>query len=491
MKRIVSTTFIICGILSSFIFYPNTYAATYGVSCYCGVHLGPGATNKDCIRACGDEVSTQEPSSSRGYHDNKDYGRQQWEEQQKLEWERLRQQEIQEKEARKKREEKRKRQFEQDKQKAIDMLKSTTGKQGIKTDPASAPKLKSSSPSGTGLKQSTFSKGSKGSAPPYLGGLDSKWPIVVDPLKVQDGTPEALYAANRKTHVLLDALEANPNDWEGSIRYLKNRLADSPNDLAVRDALNLVRGYYAGHLRAKKQGDNYYRHGVRKWLEGDFNLAASSFAFAYEQNPDDRLLLRSFAYALGIRNSSGRCEGRATCSFIGYPSKTLDNRTGMDAEVRRKLKETKAVLKSAPENLTLRATVNYLEGLAGFQNYQGMVLGETRNLLDDNATKYMKIGLKKLGEKRYVEGWQEYAKAFNGISDERHALFAISYAKGLAASERGDIEHMPDSHRDQRTERVYEMELIRMASSPEQDIDAILEEMLIDLALGPSKVLAI
>jgi hypothetical protein len=228
---------------------------------------------------------------------------------------------------------------------------------------------------------------------------------------------------------------------------------------------------------------------VREWLEGDFDLAASSFAFAYEQNPDDTLLLRSFAYALGIRNNSGRCEGKDTCGFIGYPSKTRDNATGLDAEIRRKLKETKAVLKLAPENLTLRATVNYLEGLAGFLNYQDMILGGTRHRVDDNTTKFMKIGLKTLGEKRYVEGWREYAKAFNNISDERYALFAISYAQGLAAAERGEIERLPDSHWDQRTDEAYEMELLRMASSHAQDIDAMMEEMFLDVALGPSKAL--
>lgn len=468
------------------------YGEVYGVTCSDGTHHGPGFDCEAYIRGKIRGESNSRTDSERIYQ-RPDNRQQQWEKDQELEWQRQRQQQLLEEEARKKREEERQKQFEQDKQNALKMLKSGTGKLGVKGASGDSPLLKTSTPIGTGLKEPLFSKGTKGSAPPYLGGLDSKWPIVVEPSKVQGGTPEALYTANRRTHVLLDALEANPGNWEGSIRYLQNRLADSPNDLAVRDALNLVRGYYQGYLGAQEVADNYYKFGVRKWLEGDFDQAAKSFARAYRENPDDKLLFRSFAHSLGLRNNSGKCKVSGACSFFDIPEKSIVDDIGIASEIRQKMREARAALLANPENFELRATLNYLEGIAGYNDYLDIVLDKKTPPLGKDDLGAIEAGLRKLGEKDYVDGWKAIARTFGKNGDERLIMFATHYAKGLAASQRGETENVPDSLWNQRASEVYDeyleesmMEVLHAAAFPEPDIEKIMNEVLVEMVTGSS-----
>ena len=458
---------ILTACLPVFLLFPSQLnAEIYGVTCSDGTHHPPGFDCEAYIRGKNKGKSSVGPGDRRGKK-GPDNRRQQWEKDQELERQRQIQQQLLEEEARKKREEDRKRQFEQDKQKALKMLKSGSGKLGVKGDSGGSPTLKTTTPVGTGLKEPLFSKGTKGSAPPYLGGLDSKRPIVVEPSKVQGGTPEALLAANRKTHVLLDALEANPRDWKGSIRYLQNRLADSPNDLAVRDALNLVRGYYQGYLGSRVVADNHYKYGVRKWLEGDFDQAARSFARAYRENPDDKLLLRSFAHSLGLRNNSGKCRVSGGCSFFDIPKKSIVDDSGIASEIRQRMKEARAAVSANPANLELWATLNYLEGMAGYNDYLDIVLDKKTPPLNKADLVAIEAGLKKVGEKDYVvDGWQAFAKAWGKNADEDMVMFAINYAKGLASSQRGEADYfpyIPDRLKDKRTEEAYNEHLERIS----------------------------
>ena len=472
-----------------FLFIPSQlYAEVYGVTCSDGTHHPPGFDCETHIKA---KTHKSTGTDSRRDYQKPDNRRQQWEKEQELERQRLRKQQLLEEEARKQREEERKRQFERDKQKALKMLKSGTGKLGIKGASGGSPPLKTNTQGVTGLKEPLFSKGTKGSAPPYLAGLDSKWPIVAEPSKVQGGTEEALYNANRRTHVLLDALEANPGDWKGSIRYLRNRLADSPNDLAVRDALNLVRGYYHGYLGAGEVADNYYKYGARKWLEGDFDQAARSFARAYRENPDDKMLFRSFAHSLGLRNNSGKCRVSGGCSFFDIPKKSIVDDIGIESKIIKNMQEARTALSANPRNLELRATLNYLEGLAGYNDYLDTVLDGKRPPSDIADRRAIEAGLKKLGEKDYVNGWKTIAGAFGKNGDELPVMFAIHYAKGLAAAQRGETENVPGALWDQRTSEVYDkyleenaIELLRAAAFPEPDIEKIINDHLVEMVTG-------
>jgi hypothetical protein len=243
----------------------------------------------------------------------------QWEEQQRRERERKRREFNEAEKRAEEQEEARRRQFEQNKQKALDLLKSGSNGLSLKGAGADGTGLKGTQPGELSLKEPLISKGSHGSAPPDLSGLDPKWPIVVDPKQVQGQTPQALRRANLTTHVLLDALAAGHGEWRESIRFLQDKLKDKPDDAHLIDALNLVRGYYNGYLGAKEVADNHYKYGVRQWLEGDFDGAARAFARAYRENPDDTLLFRSFAHTLGLRDGSGKCDAAFACSHIDIP----------------------------------------------------------------------------------------------------------------------------------------------------------------------------
>lgn len=355
------------------------------------------------------------------------------------------------------------------------------------------------------LKEPLFSKGSQGSAPPYLGNLNSKWPIVVDLKKVQGGTPEALKSANLKTHALLDALENFPNDWEGSIRYLENRLADSPGDLAVRDALNLVRGYYMGYLGAKNVGDKYYRSGVRAWLRGNFDYAARSFATAFRENPNDTLLFRSFAYTFGLRDGSGDCEMPTSCShIIDIPENHTIEVEDLYKEIKQKLDEARSDLTLLPNNLQLRATLNYLEAHAAYNDYLDSESGKSLSI-DKKDLELISKGLDRLGEKDYIGGWEDFAKAFEENTDNRDIYFIIHYSKGLAAMQRlvpaylpgdgpGDLtdlrkyQSIPEALWDQRTIEEYDAYLLEMLEAEEREDEEMLELLFGDMPVGSSTI---
>lgn len=356
-----------------------------------------------------------------------------------------------------KREQARREQFEIDKKNALSLLKFGAGELGLKGISGSDLKLKSIGQTTLKLKEPLFSKGSQGSAPPYLGNLDSKWPIVVDLKKVQGGTPEALRSANLKTHVLLKALENFPNDWEGSIRYLENRLADSPGDLAVRDALNLVRGYYMGYLGAKNVGDKYYRSGVRAWLRGNFDYAARSFATAFRENPNDTLLFRSFAYTFGLRDGSGICDMPTSCShIIDIPENHTIEVEDLHKEIKQKLDEARSDLTLLPNNLQLRATLNHLEANAAYNDYLDWESGKSLSI-DKHSLELISKGLDRLGEKDYIGSWEDFAKAFEENTDYRDIYFRIHYSKGLAAMQRLVPAYLPGDAPGNRTDlRKYQ-----------------------------------
>jgi len=326
-------------------------------------------------------------------------------------------------------EEARRKQFEKDKQEALKMLKS--GARALE-ESGSGLKLKTGTSPGLTLKEPLFSKGYKGSAPPYLAGLDSKWPIVVDLKKVQEGTPEALRKANRRTHVLLDALEAGEGNWEASISYLENRLAASPQDLVVRDTLNYVRGLYRGYLNANNVGNHYFKYGVRHWIEKDYDSAARAFGLVVQENPDDVAAYRTFAYTLGLRDGTKQC-GRSVCQHIDAPKKsTLEF---YESSVLEKLRREVA---GNPQALQQRALLNLWEGMAAYEDYVNLAPKQKPKPLTQQAQKLVNQGIQRFVEKDYVSAMSAFAEAYKVSADERGILFMKEYSGGLAAAQLGE-----------------------------------------------------
>jgi tetratricopeptide (TPR) repeat protein len=338
----------------------------------------------------------------------------------------------------------RREQFEKDKQEALKMLNSGARALG---ESGSGPKLKIGTSPGLTLKEPLFSKGYKGSAPPYLADLDPKWPIVIEPKKVEGGTPEALRKANRRTHVLLDALEAGEGNWEASISYLQNRLAASPRDLVVRDTLNYVRGLYRGYLNAKNVGDHYFKYGVRHWIEQDYDSAARAFGLVVRENPDDIAAYRTFAYTLGLRDGKSQC-GRSVCRHIDAPKKsTFDF---YQSSVLQKLRRDVA---RNPRALQQRALLNLWEGMAAYEDYVNLAPKQKPKPLAQQAQNLVNQGMKKFVEKDYVSAMHAFAEAYKVSDDERGVLFMKEYSGGLAAAQRGES---VDEPWDPRMKKAYD-----------------------------------
>lgn len=272
--------------------------------------------------------------------------------------------------------------------------------------------------------------------------------------------------------------------------YLENRLADSPNDLAVRDALNLVRGYYKGYLGAKNVANKHYKFGVRAWLDGDFDSAARSFATAFRENPDDMLLFRSFAHTFGLRDGSGDCDMPTSCShFINIPENHTIEVEDLFNEIKQKLYEARTDLTLRPNNFQLRATLNYLEAHAAYNDYLDGALGKSLSI-DKNELELISIGLDRLGEEDYIGGWEDITKAYEENTDNLDIYFILHYSKGLAAmqglvpaylpgdapGDRTDLrkyENIPEALWDQRTIEEYDAYQEKMLEM----MDEIFKEM--------------
>jgi len=370
------------------------------------------------------------------------------------------QEEAERRERERQAEEAQRRAFEKDKQEALGLLKGstldaddcgandlklkgTTSDLDLKGDAVTGAELKlkdleTSKPAAT-LKQPLYEKGYKGSAPPYLADLDPKWPIVVDPAKVQGKTPQALRTANRRTHIVLDALEAGQGDWKESIRYLENRLAVSPRDTEVRDALNYVWGLCQGYIRARDTADSYYKYGVRQWLDGDYDGAARAFQQAVRQNPDDVVALSTFAQTLGLRDGRGECRRRGGCSLLIHPPTNVL----FTPEDEQRLRALRREVKRTPADLERRLALNVLEGYAAYADYVNTCAEAPQQAFDTKTRRLVSEGLTMIERKDFANARRVFAKAYLYNSQARriddHGLFFVmNYADGLDTAQKGE-----------------------------------------------------
>jgi len=353
----------------------------------------------------------------------------------------------QEEERRRREEEKRRRQLKEASERVNQRAKELREKFGLEKEEL-LDNLKSGDSTASGgsgstdliLKEPLFSKGHKGSAPPYLAGLNPKWPIVVNPARVQGGTPHALRTANRRTHWLLKSLEMGHQNWEISIMYLVNQLTKHPEDEDLRHALRYLRGLYIGYLSSKNVGDNYYKYGVRKWVEGDYDGAARAFAVAVRENPDDVSAYRTYAYMLGLRRGSGlHLTANSHYSSIDIPDKKI-----MEQEVMKKLKELRLAASLDPQNLKLRAGLNYYEGMTAYYDYKaGPALGHRPTKMDEKSSKLFDEGLKNLLDHDYEGAVRTFSKVGKDSMDDQMLLFTKWYAAGRAGARSGDGGYEP------------------------------------------------
>lgn len=318
--------------------------------------------------------------------------------------------------------------FEQEKHEAVGQLKGA-GPTGGET--------RESEPEPHGTKGVLIEKGHKGSAPPYLADLDPKHPLVVDPTKVQGRSPEALRTANRRTHLVLDALEAGRGSWEASLRFLADRRLQYPNDAAVRDAHAYVWGLYRGFLGATKSADRYYRYGVREWLDGDYEGAARAFARAAANNPDDKAAYATYAETLGLLHGRGDCRKPEDCRGVG----ALPRPDLFTPDDERRLKALHEVVRRDPYDVQQRVAFGVLQGWVAYGDWVTAAPGKPKPPLDAEQRRHVAAGLEQLTAGDYAAAMQSFGAAYlrataRGV-DDRGLIFVTRYVEGVTTGMRG------------------------------------------------------
>ena len=300
-------------------------------------------------------------------------------------------------------------------------------------------------------------------------------PTVSNPSLVEGGTLDALNAANRKTHLLLDALEAGAGDWRASLNFLTVHMSKNPGDQAARDALAYLRGMYKGHLAAQDMSNRYYRYGVRRWLEGDYLLASRALAQAARDNPDDLKLYRSWVYMVGQQNGSRQCSDANICAFMTLPRRA----SFFGPEHERALKALEIKVQRNPHNLEARGLANLLAGMsvyAGLDIHPAPPLSAEANGLTRRASNLV-------AQERYYDAAKNYAEAYRRTDGDRGVLFLRHYFEG-----RGDAQREVNSSAPQALKNAMYLELL--AESFDWAMGALSEYQTSPAAAAPADALS-
>jgi hypothetical protein len=178
-------------------------------------------------------------------------------------------------------EEARRKEFEQDKQNALKLLKSTTDQLGLKSVTDNGMKLKGFEEESTGLKlkgieEPLFSKGTKYSAPVNLKSIPSDKSPVISPdvMKMKSGTSEkglktsyvpkpsfpladCHYENKTRNDIILDALEVGRGDFLSSVKHLESYLKEiNPDIVKVQEALSYIQGMAEGDYIVNKKEES-------------------------------------------------------------------------------------------------------------------------------------------------------------------------------------------------------------------------------------------
>lgn len=259
-------------------------------------------------------------------------------------------------------------------------------------------------------------------------------PVVADLALVEGGTGDALAMANRKTSLLLDALEAGAGDWQKSLGYLEDYRLAHPTDRAAGDAQAYLRGMHKGYLAAQDMSNKYYRYGVRRWLDGDYMTAARAFGQAARDDPDDLKLYRSFAYTVGRQHGGSDCQSSQICVHDSLPRHV----SFFGPEHERALRVLTTRARQSPDDVNISGLANMLDGMAV---YAGLDV-HTAPALPSGAQKLTLQARLRVREGRYYDAARDFAEAYRLADGDRGVLFLRHYFEGLAQA-RGDARAAP------------------------------------------------
>lgn len=246
-------------------------------------------------------------------------------------------------------------------------------------------------------------------------------------------TSEARAEARRKTELLLDALKFGAGDWQASLSYLRDRAHRNPNDRALGDALAYLEGMYRGQLMAQDLANRYYRHGVQRWLAGDYEMAARAFAQAARDNPDDLKIFRSFSHAVGRQHGGRDCQTHGLCVSDNLPR--WASFFGPDKEVAAEALEAEA--RKNPRARELRDAVNLLKGMAVYA-----AGAPTPKRMNRQAHSFSSQAVSQIGRGDHLGAARLFAKALQAADSDRALIYLQHYHEGVAAA-RGRADAAP------------------------------------------------
>jgi hypothetical protein len=256
------------------------------------------------------------------------------------------------------------------------------------------------------------------------------------------------FVPSKKANYLLDALQFGDGDWRKSVDDLERIVRANPDDTSARDALIYLKGLYQGHLTVSKLSNARYRQGINSWMEGDYKEAALHLSEAYLVDPSDSSSLEAYGLVSGLAQSEqdlnwqGNC-GQASCpppDPLSYPAEfasLLNERTYklLDEEQRARLLEARALYDDPNANPDHRAALQYVEGLAAWDDFRARVLDGAAEVADlDGLTKaYIRLG------RGDIEGAKDLLSDIAFKDDA--TTFAYYHALGLAEDHtpRGEV----------------------------------------------------
>jgi hypothetical protein len=219
------------------------------------------------------------------------------------------------------------------------------------------------------------------------------------------------------------ALLENTGGWPSVLAHIKTQIGTGAGNPALRDAFAYLNGMYEGQIAAEHLDNDYYRHGVRRWLARDYWTAALSFARAARDNPGDHRVFASFANAAGRQHASPACRKARRCVSGNIPA--WAKRFGKPHA--RTMKKMLAVLASAspPENVValrniLGAVAVYAEKADADRYISGETMGFARIALSNARNGRHADALS-----GYIDLWRQTS---SGRARDRANLFFARYA---------------------------------------------------------------
>ena len=120
-------------------------------------------------------------------------------------------------------------------------------------------------------------------------------------------------APDRRLEIVRAAIGDAGESWAECLGRLRAEAAVRAGDAAARDALAYMEAMAEGTIAADALADNYYRHGVRRFLAGDDWSAALAFARAARDHADDLRVFDSYALAARRQHGLPACAESARC----------------------------------------------------------------------------------------------------------------------------------------------------------------------------------